>query len=974
VVLVLVFSVAAVAAVVIHDFARYVNHFPYLAVDDGLANISYALASEGRYGFVASPTQGFTTITRHDGFFNYGPWYFYAGAVLTWLFGYSLALLRGLHLIGILAICVITMGWFGARGWLAAGALVALALLHSFATYQWPMVRPDIAVPVFAVLFIVSAGAGIRRRGWWWWLAAGVFAGAAAWSHLIAWSMVPAALVTLGLATVIRNDSVRQWAVNMAARAAGGVLASVMFYASFGFRIRDQLQAVSAYGAFLTDASTDQNGFLDILSRHVGALNLPPGTIWALSLIVLAAVVILTVVWRRVVAARVEAAALLIPALAVLIGYVLSLGTYANYHAGYGLLIHVASWWVAGAVLAVTLTLINSSFPRTATGLHVVAALTLVATTATLLAGRGDNPRLEFARSWVSIDEYTDQLFELVPRGASVWGTLPFGIESPARVQLVQAVEAVMLLERGRVPIPERQALAPSFLVWGYPESRDNTLQVLRGTGRQQVLFRRIEEAVGGVEYGVAGLIVAPPYGVTRVYRRVARASEVGLPTVAVFDPAADFWARTLDTPRAAACSQTAPGAMAVDYSDVHPVAARQTLRCDARAGQYLLRVHVTTSTDGARRLLAVTSSPTYVERISELGPATDFAPYFSRDRSVYLSFAHQGGTFYVHQFDDAEDAGLQGVDLIALRDDPTDAHDAGLPAAALSDWASLVSPGVRAATQPGGELVVLGDASASGYQVVSPAMAAPPGAVITLRSQAVITAGRVCLGALNRPQQLWLANGAPAGGTLVFTVDDSGGFVVVFYNCADPVGQSPTAFSVHSVRYWVDTGELYVDRLVAAARGEVSSAASAPETRVLSTADADIDLAALRVVRRMLPAMLEPQNPGVLFDGTQWVIRGAGEGRFSYLLRSAAVPARAGEFLVVRGRVESGGITVGLQQREQWVRYVNVTGAGDFVAVVEVLEPGSYAIVVANNLGEGMVDKAISIRSLEWGTPPPVR
>ena len=44
-------GVIAYAALVVRDFSHYADHYPYIAVDDGLANVSYALATEGRYGF-----------------------------------------------------------------------------------------------------------------------------------------------------------------------------------------------------------------------------------------------------------------------------------------------------------------------------------------------------------------------------------------------------------------------------------------------------------------------------------------------------------------------------------------------------------------------------------------------------------------------------------------------------------------------------------------------------------------------------------------------------------------------------------------------------------------------------------------------------------------------------------------------------------------------------------------------------------
>ena len=88
--------VVTYAALVTHDFYQNANHWVFLSVDDGLANEAYALASQGRYGFLSSPE--LSGIARHHGEVSYGPWYFYLAAGLIWLFGYSLTLVRSIHL------------------------------------------------------------------------------------------------------------------------------------------------------------------------------------------------------------------------------------------------------------------------------------------------------------------------------------------------------------------------------------------------------------------------------------------------------------------------------------------------------------------------------------------------------------------------------------------------------------------------------------------------------------------------------------------------------------------------------------------------------------------------------------------------------------------------------------------------------------------------------------------------------------
>jgi hypothetical protein len=64
------------------QFFHTANSAVFLSTDDAVGNISYALATEGRYGFLSSPL--LAGMARHDGLFSYGPFYFYLGAGLIW--------------------------------------------------------------------------------------------------------------------------------------------------------------------------------------------------------------------------------------------------------------------------------------------------------------------------------------------------------------------------------------------------------------------------------------------------------------------------------------------------------------------------------------------------------------------------------------------------------------------------------------------------------------------------------------------------------------------------------------------------------------------------------------------------------------------------------------------------------------------------------------------------------------------------
>ena len=155
---------AVYSALVAHDFYRLIDRWVYLSVDDGLANEAYTLVSPGRYGFLASPE--ISGLPRHHGEVSYGPWSFYLAAALIWLFGYSLTLVRSIHLWVILSTVVTASAWFRGSGRAAAATTFGLTILYAYLADQWPMARPDSLVSLFAVaLFIVCAGLGLTRGG-----------------------------------------------------------------------------------------------------------------------------------------------------------------------------------------------------------------------------------------------------------------------------------------------------------------------------------------------------------------------------------------------------------------------------------------------------------------------------------------------------------------------------------------------------------------------------------------------------------------------------------------------------------------------------------------------------------------------------------------------------------------------------------------------------------------------------------------
>jgi hypothetical protein len=82
--------------------------------------------------------------------------------------------------------------------------------------------------------------------------------------------------------------------------------------------------------------------------------------------------------------------------------------------------------------------------------------------------------------------------------------------------------------------------------------------------------------------------------------------------------------------------------------------------------------------------------------------------------------------------------------------------------------------------------------------------------------------------------------------------------------------------------------------------------------------------------------------------------------------------PAAAGSFLLARGYLEEGGISVGLVRNGKWEAQVAVTEPGEFVAIAQAPSDGEYSVVVANNLQGPSLYNNVVIRRLGWVTDAP--
>jgi hypothetical protein len=817
---IVVAAVAGYALTVVHDFYTRVDRFVYTAVDDGEANIAYALAAHGRYAFVASPV--LLDQSRLQGQFNYGPWYFYLAAAVIWMFGFSLTAIRAIHLWIIVGTVATAFLWFRGRDRIAAPALFGLTMLYFFTVVQWPMVRPDSLVSACAIALVVSAGLAFQTRRTVWWFIAGLSAACGAFTHLIAASLVLSAIALYAwfVFVELRETGDRGIAVSRIRRsgvalAIGLALGAAMFYASFGFDFAMQWRFLNGY----REVTATGESFVAAIRRHFAvAFGYFPvwlqASVW-LTLVASWAVVLVAPKIRPALLPIVRSRVL--PAAMVWTLYVLSNGKYTNYHIGYAVLHQVMFPWTAASVLWVLFALAESHDVPIARPVSFSAAMLVLILLTLRVQARGAEPysRIQGAQP-VAFSDYSGHVLAPLPERATAWGTVFFGLEAPDRLQLVQPSDATALMPR--IPLARRAALAPDYLVFGYPELRDNLLANLRGTGDSYL--QTMASVLPGAGFRLVSLTSGWPYGVTRIYARSLRAADRAqqAPAVAAYDAENGRWYERLGDAAATAFHAVTPVTLHIEFdAPAPPRTATATAAADLPPGQYLLRVTVTPGAEHvSNRLIAATSAGMLDQKIGEFGARGDFAAYLHGDRDVFLLSDHQGGVLSVSQFDGAG-ASIAGVtaypivDVIDDRERPVPPDH--LPA--LTSWHA--EDGVHVMGDPG-HVVVEGDDSPYGYQFSSPVVRVGAGDRIELEVPNVVRRGRVCVGVLSAGGT-WLVTADIWRERMRFDTDRSLGFRVVFANCRDRVPNGKSLFEVSAASYLSRT-ERYVDQLVERVHG----------------------------------------------------------------------------------------------------------------------------------------------------------
>jgi hypothetical protein len=95
--------------------------------------------------------------------------------------------------------------------------------------------------------------------------------------------------------------------------------------------------------------------------------------------------------------------------------------------------------------------------------------------------------------------------------------------------------------------------------------------------------------------------------------------------------------------------------------------------------------------------------------------------------------------------------------------------------------------------------------------------------------------------------------------------------------------------------------------------------------------------------------------DPGMVkIDGRRMQVNGRARAQFHYLALFKPVALTEGTLLVARGRLERGGLILGVLENDAWHNQVKVDRPGDFVAAVEVGKTGTFTPLVTNALEGG--------------------
>jgi hypothetical protein len=246
---------------------------------------------------------------------------------------------------------------------------------------------------------------------------------------------------------------------------------------------------------------------------------------------------------------------------------------------------------------------------------------------------------------------------------------------------------------------------------------------------------------------------------------------------------------------------------------------ATHSVTTDLPGGWYLVRVEAAGAFP-SRRLFTIAAGTAHRYAHGDLPPkAMDVAVSLSAE-PVYALLHHDGGTLGVNLFAADAAARIARVDTFSVtgfadyRAERERERERALPD--LAAW-KPDAPGGVTVKADADTLIVNGNSSGSGYQLVSAPVAVQPDASVMIRVPVEVRAGQVCTGVLDESQQTWLAAPTDHEDEHRFRTGRSRNVFIVVANCNGAGATAPVAsrFVVGRGGYAVNADRWYVDSLM---------------------------------------------------------------------------------------------------------------------------------------------------------------
>jgi hypothetical protein len=825
-------AVVFAVATVLHIFLRVSSTYPFVAVDDALANVSVTLENSGTNGFISSPVQGGTGSLRHVHFLNYGPLPFYFGAILDWLFGSSYTVLRFIHPLGLLLAIGLSAVVFR-RFWHGGTLISALLSLGFFWSVQWPMFRPDIGVVIAVAICIAASTSVLMRPTRLGWLALGFGAGAAVTTHQIAWAIAPWAGVMF-IWAVMRMPRAhmpawqpRQLLVPLVWTGFGAFIALALYLHAIGYRIGDVLDLWLWAAQLLTQSH--QMSWWTVFSRHFLSAwqPVPKALLVSVTMGVAASFVSLIWAWRtRSNNLSRDVLALVVPPLTASAVYQASLGFYGNFHSGYHLVSYAATAWACGAGITGLVVLLGDWNLRAgkllrATGILFLSGLLIGQSLAITKQG----PAWAANPGQVSFQEYSGHVFDEIPIGASVWGSIIFGLESGKKNTLIQFGDG-LALANDFLPT-ERWRIAPDFIIandllmYAVLTTIRNGQSMKSGGGNRHFLDQ-MQEFIPGAKYRLVKIVHGMPYGTTRIYQRTSLGSPDLPITVAAYDNQRGVWDQAIGQLEPTKTDNALPAEFSFTFGETLRGTAKRSLALTLPSGKYVIHVKLAEPAKAGGVVIA-----TLQREIAEVGGDLNFrtfdGPYSVGDEWVKIFVETDGSPFFVTDLNGA--AGNFDVPFVQQVVGRTPSS-VSIPLPPPSEWKPW-SPDISVAPQDNGTVKVTGSPLANTGQLVSPPIEIPAGANVRV-TVPIVSNYDYRLSMINEDLNGYVLLPVRNVREIAGTVNANGRFRLVVSSAEQTATGSARTFLISpgNMDYTVTAGR-YIDRLVACRQGILNQACS---------------------------------------------------------------------------------------------------------------------------------------------------